>query len=103
MSSAEFTTIVAIVIAVIAFFVTTAQLLQTLFDTADGYRRCQSSVIGEVWASKTKRRFLWSEFRFETIFSTPDIRIQSGKVDKKLMTLITGGIESRSATFVPEN
>lgn len=68
------TAIVAIVIALIAFFVTTAQLLQALFGTAEGYRRCQSSVIGG-WAKKTRRKWRWSEFRFETIFTTPEIHL----------------------------
>ena len=99
MSTADSTAIVAIVIAVIAFFVTTAQLLQALFGTADGYRRCQSSVIGP-WASKTRRKFRWGEFRFETIFSTPDIRLQSEK-EAVRATLITGDLISRQETLIP--
>ncbi len=69
------TAIVAIIIALIAFFVTTAQLLQALFGTAEGYRRCQPSVIGR-WAKKTRRKWRWTEFRFETIFTTPDIYLE---------------------------
>ena len=68
------TAVVAIVIALIAFFVTTAQLLQALFGTAEGYRRCQPSVIGG-WATKTRRRWRWSEFRFETLFTAPYIHL----------------------------
>ena len=99
MSTEEGTAIVAVVIAVIAFFVTTAQLLQALFGTAEGYRRCQSSVIGQ-WASKTRRKFRWSEFRFETIFSTPDIRLQRGREEDKSATSITGDFESRKKTLI---
>ena len=102
MSTADSTAIVAVIIAVIAFFVTTAQLLQALFGTAEGYRRCQSSVIGD-WASETKRKFRWSELRFETIFSTPDIRIQRRGEDKRLGAFITGDISSREMTLVPQN
>ena len=98
MSTEDRTAIVAVVIAVIAFFVTTAQLLQALFGTADGYRRCQSSVIGP-WASKTRRKFRWSEFRFETIFSTPDIRLQGKREGGEP---ITGDLNSRQRTLIPD-
>ena len=66
------TALIAIVIALIAFFVTVAQLLQQLFGTAEGYRRCQESVIGR-YAKKTRRHWRWREFRFETKFTTPII------------------------------
>ncbi|KAG9241993.1 hypothetical protein BJ878DRAFT_195333 [Calycina marina] len=36
------------------------QLLQQCFATADGYRRCQRSVMGE-WSSKTRLRWRWRE------------------------------------------
>lgn len=49
MANDDSTAIVAIVIAIIAFFVTVGQLLQQIFGTAEGYRRCQAPVIGE-WA-----------------------------------------------------
>ena len=65
-SEQDNTAIVAIIIAVIAFFVTTAQLLQALFGTAEGYRRCQPSVIGG-WSSEAQRKWRWREFRFETV------------------------------------
>ena len=99
MSTEDSTAIVAVVIAVIAFFVTTAQLLQALFGTAEGYRRCQSSVIGQ-WASKTTRKFRWSEFRFETIFSTPDIRLQRGRKEDHSAIPVTGDDESRQQTLI---
>lgn len=68
------TATVAIVIAVIAFFVTTAQLLQALFGTAEGFRRCQPFVIGG-WSAEARRKWRWSEFRFETTFKTPHIKL----------------------------
>ena len=49
-SEQDNTALAAIIIAVIAFFVTTAQLLQQIFGTAVGYRHCQASVIGD-WAT----------------------------------------------------
>ena len=62
----------ALVVSLIALLATTGQLLQQYFSTADGFRRCQPSVMG-LWAKKTKLRFRWREFRFETIFSIPRI------------------------------
>ena len=100
-SEQDNTALAAIIIAVIAFFVTTAQLLQQIFGTAVGYRHCQASVIGD-WATLTRRKWRWSEFRFETKFTTPTIRLVnvancagSGEV-----TLITGNTESRRKTYV---
>lgn len=82
MSEQNNTALVAIVIAVIAFVVTTAQLVQALFGTAEGYRRCQASVIG-TWANETHRVWRWSEFRYKTVFETPHIYLQS--TDDKCM------------------
>lgn len=98
------TALVAIVIALIAFFVTTAQLLQALFGTAEGYRRCQSSVIGG-WATKTKRVWRWSEFRFETIFTTPNIHLYSVTDEQRpihLGAFIEGSPSSRRETYADE-
>ncbi len=98
------TAILAIVIALIAFFVTTAQLLQALFGTAVGYRQCQSSVIGE-WAKKTRRKWRWSEFRFETIFTTPNIQLDALMVEQDsdhVGVFITGDVDSRRETYSTE-
>ena len=73
-SEQDNTAMVAIVIALIAFFVTTAQILQALFGTAVAYGQCQPSVMGE-WATKTRRKWRWSEFRFEPILTTPNIQL----------------------------
>lgn len=62
----------ALVIALIALVITTAQLLQQIFATAEGYRRCQPSVLGP-WAKRTRRKFRWSQFRYEVFFTTPRI------------------------------
>lgn len=94
------TAIVAIVIALIAFFVTTAQLLQALFGTAEGYRRCQASVIGP-WAKLTKRVWRWSEFRFETLFTTPHISLQpiGDSFPVSCDAFIEGTLSSRRETY----
>ena len=100
-SEEDNTALAAIIIAVIAFFVTTGQLLQQIFGTADGYRHCQASVIGD-WATLTRRKWRWSEFRFETKFTTPNIRLIDVEGCARLtkVRLITGDLESRRRTHV---
>lgn len=60
----------ALAIALAALVIALGQLLTQIFATAEGYRRCQASVMGG-WAKKTRRRFRWAEFRFETLYSIP--------------------------------
>lgn len=62
----------ALVVSLVALFTTVGQLLQQYLATADGYRRCQASVMG-LWSRKTKLRWRWAEFRFETTFVIPRI------------------------------
>ncbi|KAI4188301.1 MAG: hypothetical protein LQ346_005343 [Caloplaca aetnensis] len=65
----------ALAVALAALSIATLQLLGQFFATADGYRRCQPSVMG-AWAQYTKLRWKWSEMRFETLFITPEIFLQ---------------------------
>ena len=62
----------ALVVSLIALLVASGQLTQQIFGTAEGYRRCQESVIGP-WAHFKHRRFRFSELRMETQFMTPKI------------------------------
>jgi hypothetical protein len=62
----------ALVVSLVALLVTVGQLLQQYLSTADGYRRCRGSVMG-LWSKKTRLRWRWSEFRFETVFVVPRI------------------------------
>ncbi|KAF1956326.1 hypothetical protein CC80DRAFT_535663 [Byssothecium circinans] len=64
--------IVALIISVIALIVTSNQLLAQVLSSAEGYRRCSESVIG-VWHRLRNRKWRWSEFRFETLYVTPQI------------------------------
>lgn len=68
--------IIALIVSLIALFVTVNQLLTQLFGSADGYRRCAESVI-DVWHVKRHRVWKWSEFRFETRYVTPQIWLAS--------------------------
>lgn len=52
------------------------QLCQQYFATADGYRNCAESVIGP-WHRTRHRRPVPSEFRFETVYDAPFIRLLS--------------------------
>ncbi|KAF2732232.1 hypothetical protein EJ04DRAFT_340655 [Polyplosphaeria fusca] len=62
----------ALVIAVLALFIAIGQFTQQIFGTAEGYRRCQDSVIGP-WARLTRLSWRWQGIRFETKFTTPVI------------------------------
>lgn len=72
LTSADRVAVVALIVSLVALVATTGQLLQQYFATADGYRRCQESVMGD-WGKKTRLRWRWRQFRFETLYSTPVI------------------------------
>ena len=73
--------VVALIVSLIALLFTLVQLLAQIFATADGYRRCQPSVLGR-WASLTNIRWRWTQFRFETLYSTPDILLEARNINK---------------------
>jgi hypothetical protein len=50
--------VAALVIAFAALVIACGQLLQQIFNTADGLRRCQKSVIGG-WSQLVQLRFRW--------------------------------------------
>jgi hypothetical protein len=66
----------ALAVALTALFIAIGQLLQQVFGTAEGYRRCQSSVLGP-WARKTRLTWRWSQFRFEVKFTTPHLVLET--------------------------
>ena len=99
----------ALAIALVAFVTALGQLFQQYFATADGYRRCQHSVMGK-WASKTRLRWRWREFRFETLYTTPEI-FMAGSVGnivydglawsrREDYVLVTGSEESRARMLI---
>ncbi len=67
---------IALVISLVALIVALLQVIQQYTATADGFRRCQASVMGD-WAALTKRRFRMSELRFETVFAVPVIFLKN--------------------------
>jgi hypothetical protein len=66
--------VTALVISLVALLATFGQVLQQYFATADGYRRCQPSVMG-LWGMKKELRWRWREFRFETIYYVPSLSL----------------------------
>lgn len=75
--------ITALAISLAALSVALGQILGQYFSTADGYRRCQASVMGPL-ADKTRLRWRWSQFRFETFFTIPTIRLLHYNNERKL-------------------
>lgn len=90
----------ALTIALVAFVTAFGQLLQQYFATADGYRRWQRSVMGK-WATKTRLRWRWREFRFETLYTTPEFLMTEGMLSRSTHILIEGSTESRVLLLGP--
>lgn len=64
--------LVALIISVIALIGAILQLLQQYYSSAEGYSNCGEAVMGE-WALTRRRKFRYSELRFEVQFETPVI------------------------------
>lgn len=66
---------VALVVSLIALGMSTGQVLQQYISTAEGYRRCQETVMGP-WSDRTRRNFRFGQLRFETIFQSPHFMLK---------------------------
>ena len=100
-SETDSVSVIALVVSLVALFTTLGQLLQQYFATADGFRRCQSSVMGD-WGGRTHRRWRWRQFRFETLYTTPEIFIADREMSERDDTiLILGDKISRKRTLAP--
>lgn len=103
MSSETLISIVALVVSLVALSTTIGQLLQQYFATADGYRRCHKSVMGE-YGKKTRLHWRWREFRFETIYTTPEIfLVGHGSPSRVGQVLLTDTKVSREKSLVPDD
>lgn len=110
MNTEQTTAITALAVAAVALLVAIGQILGQYFNTADGYRRCQETAVGG-WAKNTRRRFRWSQLRFEVLYTTPHIGIyapehyEGAHVENHLKSLgldyrkIDGSRESIESTF----
>jgi hypothetical protein len=63
-------TAVALVVSFTALIIAVSQLLQSVFGTAEGFRRTHKEIMG-IFAISRDRVFHWAELRFETKFTTP--------------------------------
>ncbi len=68
--------VVALVVSLLAPGVAIGQALQQILSTAEGYRRCASSVIGP-WARLRYRKPNYRELRSEVRYSTPHLTTMS--------------------------
>lgn len=93
--------LVALIISLVALVIALAQLLAQVFGTVEGHRKCQASVMGK-WSKNTHRHWRWTQFRFETRFTTPEIVLAPYPSTDSDIIAITGGNESRTKTFVPK-
>lgn len=94
--------LIALIVSLVALLGTVAQVLQQYYASAQGYQNCGESVMGE-WHRSKKRRFRWSELRFEVQFESPVIFVcpptnERGPVPKQPIKFITGTQESLEKT-----
>lgn len=70
MDSSDLVALIALLVSLIALLIALIQLLQSSALTADGWRRCNATNIGQ-WSVFSRRHWLWSELRNEVQFTTP--------------------------------
>lgn len=85
MSENDNLTVVALLVSFVALIITVGQLLQTIFGTAEGFRRANKEIIG-VFAQSRDRVFHWTELRFETKFSTPHFTFHNPVHESSLLS-----------------
>lgn len=91
----------ALAIALVALLTAFGQLLGQYFSTADGYRRCKKSVMGH-YAARTRRVWKWKEFRFETLYTVPEIFMSGdGAPNLGSQVILTGSDVSRKLSLMP--
>lgn len=93
--------LLALVISVVALVIALAQLLAQIVGTVEGHRKCQASVMGK-WSEHTHRHWRWTQFRFETLFTTPEIVLAPYHPKHPNTIAITGEEKSRTETYVPQ-
>jgi hypothetical protein len=74
--------LVALIVSLVALILTLLQVAQQYVATAYNYRHCSKRTVGG-WSKTSSRRFIWSELRFEVLFTTPIIRIGPPPSDSK--------------------
>ena len=72
--SSDLISLIALIVSLVALIVTFLQAAQQYVATASDYRHCSERMLGG-WHKRSRRRFIWSELRFEVHFSTPIIHV----------------------------
>ena len=72
--SSDLISLIALIISLVALIVTFLQAAQQYVATGSDYRHCSERTLGG-WHKRSRRRFIWSELRFEVHFSTPIIHV----------------------------
>ncbi|KAF4551517.1 Hypothetical protein D9617_13g100180 [Elsinoe fawcettii] len=68
------TALAALIISLLALVIALGQLAQQVSSTAEGTRRCNEKTIGP-WSKLTEWHWRVTEFRYEVLFTTPEIFI----------------------------
>ncbi|KEF50971.1 uncharacterized protein A1O9_12969 [Exophiala aquamarina CBS 119918] len=78
-------TAIALVVSFTALIISVGQLLQSIFGTAEGFRRTNREVMG-MFALSRDRVFHWAELRFETKFTTPHFTFHNPHNETSLLS-----------------
>lgn len=101
--------VITLLSALVALILLSRQLFGQNFAPAERFRRGQSSAMGP-WAKRTRLQWRWSQFRFETLYTTPEIVLSCFCVDQRHQRVpqppgndiewITGSLESQEKTLM---
>lgn len=99
--------LVALVVSLVAFLATIMQVLQQYYASAAGYANCNEKVMGD-WAKTKRRRFNWSELRFEVLFDAPVIFVSPpsntrGPIPDQPIYFLDGTQQSLDETWTTSN
>ena len=75
MSGPDPIAVVALIVSLIALILSLLQVAQQFVATANDYRHCSKRTVGG-WSRRRSRQLIWSELRFEVLFTTPIISIE---------------------------
>lgn len=97
------TSVVALIIALIAFVAAFLQVMQQYYASAVGYSQCTEKVMGG-WAKTKHRRFEWSELRYEVRFEAPVIFVsppnnKNGPIPNEKIYFLDGSKQSLEETW----
>jgi hypothetical protein len=74
MDESDLVALIALLVSLIALLISLTQLLQSSALTAEGWRHCNATNMGQ-WSVFSRRKWLWSELRCEVRYTTPFIRL----------------------------